>query len=97
MKKIPAAIMNNGLLAAAAFALDPKHREKGWGTAFDHITLHLASSEIGLLDKNDATLEDLLMRLTESDSHTLKLATQEALAWLAYARRFVTGGGEDDE
>ncbi|MCP5517942.1 MAG: type III-B CRISPR module-associated protein Cmr5 [Verrucomicrobiales bacterium] len=106
MRKIPAMIMANGLLAAIAFAIEQKKdrqtgqmepRSKGHCAIFDAIAGHLAADPIGVTPGvTDA--RSLIDHLVEADSQTLKLATDEALAWLSYARRFVSGGdGEGNE
>lgn len=87
LKKLPALIMSNGLLAAGAFAY-AQHDTTGWSTCFDHIAKHLADPDIGIAPGHD-TLDKLMDFLsTKADSQVLKLATEEALAWLSYARRF---------
>ncbi|CAN5360137.1 hypothetical protein BH23VER1_BH23VER1_27120 [soil metagenome] len=92
VKKIPAMIIGNGLLAAAAFAFENaqerNQENRGWAACFDHIARHLSSQEIGILKEAD-NVARLIEELTESDSQTLKLATAEAMEWLGYARRFV--------
>jgi len=89
IKKIPSMIMNHGFLATAAFGFDEKH--KAWKDAFTAIAHHVSDPEIALVpkDKNDA--DSLMTYLTgkEASSETLKLVTNEAMAWLNYARRFV--------
>jgi CRISPR/Cas system CMR-associated protein Cmr5 small subunit len=96
LKKLPALVMGNGLLAAGAFAYQQKP-DSGWRTCFDHIAKHLAHQDIGIVpqDKNDT--DKLMHFLSASDSQTLKLATEEALAWLSYARRFERKGDNHDE
>jgi CRISPR-associated protein Cmr5 len=103
IRKIPAMIMANGLLAAIAFAIEEKKnkqtgemepRSKGHRAIFDAIALHLASEDIEITPGvTDA--KSLIDHLANAESSTLKLATDEALAWLAYARRFVSGGAEE--
>ena len=103
MKKIPAMILSNGLLAAIAFAIEEKKnkqtgemepRSKGHRAIFDAIAEHLASTEIDITGGvGDA--KALIDYLAEDDSQTLKLATDEALAWLSYARRFISGGDSE--
>ncbi len=103
IRKIPAMVMANGLLAAIAFAIEEKKdkrtgemepRRKGHRAIFDEIALHLASAEINIaLGVSDA--KSLIDYLADGDSQTLKLATDETLAWLAYARRFISGGAEE--
>ncbi|MFO1498738.1 MAG: type III-B CRISPR module-associated protein Cmr5 [Verrucomicrobiota bacterium] len=87
LKKLPALVMGNGLLAAGAFAYAQKG-DSGWRTCFDHIAKHLAHADIGITPGYD-NLESLMDFLSaKSDSQVLKLATEETLAWLSYARRF---------
>jgi CRISPR/Cas system CMR-associated protein Cmr5 small subunit len=100
VKKLPALIMSNGLLAAGAFAY-AKGEGEGWYVCFDHLAAHLANSDVGVMPPNKRTLITLLDHLTkEADSATLKEATDEALAWLCYAKRFVkrgkSEGGDND-
>lgn len=99
MKKIPPMIMANGLLAAIAFAIEQKKdgsARPGHQAIFDAIAEHLASGEIAITP-GVSTAKQLLDKLAKEDSHTLKLATSEALAWLGYARRFLTGGDSEDD
>jgi CRISPR type III-B/RAMP module-associated protein Cmr5 len=139
VKKLPALIMSNGLLAAAAFAyqkqedeinrqrkaFERRHRRKpteqeehafednGFYTCFDYLLRHLQHPEIKLIPAKVEVrngggpklkqLDVLLSFLTGegANSQDLKLVTEEALAWLTYARRFIrkatdTNGGDDD-
>ena len=97
VKKLPALIMSNGLLAAGAFAY-AKGDGEGWYVCFDHIASHLAHSEIAVVPRDNKNLKSLMKHLSEeADSHALKMATEEALAWLAYAKRFVKKGPEEEE
>ena len=93
LKKLPALVMGNGLLAAGAFAY-AQRSDIGWRTCFDHIAKHLAHSEIGIAPGQD-DLDKLMVFLADkADSQVLKLATDEALAWLSYARRFEQSNGD---
>lgn len=89
VKKIPAAIMNSGLLSSLAYAMDEKN--KGWKCVFDGIAMHLSSSEIGFVDSDIATAEGLLEFLTagSTSSDKLREVSVEAMAWLDFARRLV--------
>jgi CRISPR/Cas system CMR-associated protein Cmr5 small subunit len=89
VKKLPALIMANGLLAAGAFAF-AKGEDEGWYVCFDHLAKHLADPQIDIVPLESSNLQTLLDHLSnKADSATLMLATEEALAWLGYARRFV--------
>ncbi|WCJ60671.1 type III-B CRISPR module-associated protein Cmr5 [Fontisphaera persica] len=99
LKKLPALIMNNGILAAGAFGY-AQNENSGWKSCFNNIAKHLAHKEIAIVPEDKSDLEKLMDYLSNSaDSNTLKLATEEALAWLSYARRFEksqNNGGDHD-
>ena len=100
VKKLPALIMTSGLLAAGAFAY-AKGEEDGWYVCFNHLAAHLAHKEVAVIPSDKRNLKSLLDFLTQdANSGILQEATNEALAWLSYARRFVKKGngegGEDD-
>lgn len=89
VKKLPALVMSNGLLAAGAFAY-AKGEGEGWYVCFDYMARHLANRDVGVVPPEINNLSKLLDYLSkEANSETLKLATDEALAWLTYAKRFV--------
>lgn len=86
VKKVPAAIINHGLLSALAYSRD----NESWEDLFNRLAkLHLSDRAIGLLDPAEASRDGLLQKLVNSDSQTLKLVTAETLAWMEYARRFI--------
>ncbi len=98
VKKLPALIMSNGLLAAGAFAYAQKE-ESGWRECFNHLAKHLAHDDIAVVPRDKNNLDALMDHLAKTaDSRTLKMATDEALAWLCYVKRFVRKpAGEEDE
>jgi CRISPR type III-B/RAMP module-associated protein Cmr5 len=104
VSKLPAMILANGLLAAAAFASEKKKDGKtpkrpDMKGAVDGTVLHLATPELGhtVLSRSKTT-EDLIRELSSSDSSQLQRATAEALAFLGYVKRFTTKeGGEEGQ
>lgn len=95
VKKLPALIMSNGLLAAGAFAY-AKGPGDGWYVCFDYLAKHLSHKDVGVVPQDKSDLKNLMDYLAkEADSATLKQATDEALAWLCYAKRFVKKGVEE--
>lgn len=88
IKKLPSLILNHGLLATAAYSYTEKI---GWQLTFDAIARHLADADIKILPKDTLNRQAMMTWLTgsEATSESLKLATAEAMAWLAFARRFV--------
>jgi len=96
IKKIPPLILNHGLLATCAYAFNEK--KKAWQVTFDKLAEHLADKEIALVPMDCRSHQQLMEFLTgpNATSETLKLATAEAMAWLDYARRFVSKDGHKD-
>lgn len=85
-KKIPAYIIESGLLGALAFAL-----EKGGGhlEVFEAVLEHLKSD--GINDptaRNAADPEAWFEELAKADVSQLRAATAETMAYLAFLRRF---------
>jgi len=79
---IPALILTNGLLAAAAFSCEEGNKARqGMKQAFNGIAGHL--QERGII-ATSSLIEDLSKR----DSLTLQRATAESLAFVAYLKRF---------
>ena len=83
VKDIPPIIMNNGLLPALAHA--HAHEKTGWKSVFKAAEKHLQDDDIKLLPKGADLLDYLI---TKADSQSLKLITNEILAWLEFLRRF---------
>lgn len=84
---IPALILSNGLLAAAAFCcevVNNQPKRPGMSAAFKGIAEHLSAR--GLI--TTATGQEMIRDLATKDSLTLQRATTEALAFLAYLKRF---------
>lgn len=90
IKKIPQLVLNHGLLATMAFAHDPKKAD--WGSVFDAIARHLADPDVRVVPETVTDRSSLIDHLTSKDatSEVLKLATAESMAWLQYARRFIS-------
>src|SRR6185436_5165404 len=71
LKKLPALVMSNGLMAAGAFAFSQRN-DSGWRTCFDHIAIHLSHPEIAIAPAQD-NLQKLMEFLSgKADSETLK-------------------------
>jgi hypothetical protein len=87
IKKVAPLVLNNGLLATAAYSFA---ESSGWPKVFDAIAQHLADPDIGIAPAWVKDRSSLMKFLTgaESTSETLKIATSETMAWLVYARRF---------
>jgi CRISPR/Cas system CMR-associated protein Cmr5 small subunit len=89
ISSIPALIIGNGLLAAAAFCCEEgKDARRGMRTAFDGIADHLRSRDLTNVTTGRALADDLASK----DSLTLQRATAEALAFLSYLKRYALKG-----
>lgn len=88
VSKLPSLILNNGLLTAAAFA-----DAEGGGENRGHLksamiatVKHLAKR--GIVSAGIEDVSSFISDLSGKDSLTLQRATSEALAYLAYLKRF---------
>lgn len=106
VSKLPAMIMQNGLLAATAFATEKsngKPKRKEMNNAMDAAAQHLKNPVHGL--PTLAGCEDagtLIHRLTRGHQDVkatpldLQRATSEVLAFLSYLKRFATKEATSD-
>ena len=86
VKKGPAYIMNNGLLATAAFARESKG---GYEDVFKAVIRHLKDPRVEKLPEKMEESSDALIRyLVKKDSSVLRDITMETMAYLNYLRRF---------
>lgn len=81
IKKIPAMLIQNGLMATLGMAQEPKN--EGFYEVLDYGTKHCKNQGIVQADKPD----ELYKELQEGDSALLRAVTREMMAWLSYARR----------
>ncbi len=88
VNKLPAMILANGLLAAAAFcdAEGGGENRKDMKAALAATAKHLAAR--GHLAAGTNSVRVMIDDLSKRDSHVLQRATAEALAFIAYLKRF---------
>lgn len=79
----PSLIINNGLLATLAFSID---KEKQHVRVANAVGYHL--HQLGVVVQSVPGAAGLRDALVKADSHKLRRATAEALAFLAYLKRF---------
>ncbi len=87
VKKLPAYIRTNGILAAAAFASEKK---SGYDGAFNAVIKHLYDRKIVMSNSLDEFLRELSSVSTTAEK--LRSVTSEAMAYLNYLRRFAKKG-----
>lgn len=96
VSKLPGMILTNGLLATFAFACEegktPRIKMKA---AADSLATHLAQRLPTLGAVSDGT--SLANKLADGDALTLQRATAEALAYLAYLKRYAPKKDNDRE
>ena len=83
VNKVPALVINNGLLAAAAFAYSKDH---GMQKVFEALTEYLKSE-----GKINASIIDALSA-ENVPAVKLQIVTDEALAYLSFLKRFAKKG-----
>lgn len=95
ISKLPALILNNGLLAAAAFTLDGGGENRAdMKRAFEIATKFLAQR--GLVKASLNNPRDLVHHLSNGTALDLQRITMETLAYLAYLKRFATKQRDED-
>ncbi|MGC8742509.1 MAG: type III-B CRISPR module-associated protein Cmr5 [Verrucomicrobiia bacterium] len=96
VNRIPALIVNNGLMATLAFATEKREKDEGMVFArekmkqiMDCVAAHLSDSKVGIDVLNGcANAENLLAKLVTVSFYDLQKATDEALQYLSYLKRF---------
>jgi CRISPR/Cas system CMR-associated protein Cmr5 small subunit len=91
VSKLPGMIVNNGFLAASAFASDGNR--DGLRDVMDAVADHLKGR--GLVGSTAGNCKDMIKDLAARSSADLQCATVEALAYLAFLKRFAAKGGEE--
>lgn len=92
-KKVPALIIECGLLGALAFALE---KGVGYKAVFEAVRTHLASADIAdptAMGTKDA--DEWFEKLAKAPASALRLATGETMAYLTYLRRFANQTEEE--
>lgn len=87
-KKVPAQIVQNGLLGALAFAIETG---AGYLDVFSAVCTHFRSPELASLGVAAANPQALFDILCCASSDTLRAATAETMEYLNYLRRFARG------
>jgi len=98
VNKLPALILTNGLLATISFCIS-----EGGGDNRSHMVRALQATarhlaDRGLIDAKNTELTNLVRDLSGRSSQHLQRATDEALAFIGYLRRFAKkdkNAGED--
>ncbi|MBR1835904.1 MAG: type III-B CRISPR module-associated protein Cmr5 [Kiritimatiellae bacterium] len=87
-KKVPAQIIQNGILGALAFAIET---QAGYLDVFNAVCVHLRSPELAALRISPSSPNALFDALSNASSDTLRAVTAETLEYLNYFRRFANG------
>ena len=91
VSKLPAMILQNGLLATIAFATDGSEARAKMEDALDSLAWHLADPRLGIACLSGATTAaGLSDRLCDAGATPLDLqrATAESLAFFAFLKRY---------
>lgn len=106
LPRYPGLIINNGLIATLAFAIEKSIGERNqWWHVSTAIAKHLQSLNIvknkqshGTENQPDTNADSLLKTLiNDADSLLLRRATDEAIAYLGYLKRFAKAHTETNE
>ncbi len=87
VKSAPVMILTNGLGQALAFIIS-KSKNKEYSILYDHLNQWLAGNVVWI--QNGDISNDLIERVIHEKSQGYRMATEEALAFLAWVKRFAT-------
>lgn len=87
VKSAPVMILTNGLGQTLAFAIS-KAKNKEYKLLYDHLNEWL--SENVIWSKNEDIDDSLIERVINEKAQGYRMATEEALAFLAWVKRFAT-------
>jgi CRISPR/Cas system CMR-associated protein Cmr5 small subunit len=99
VSKLPALILSNGLLAAAAFANEDEGKKRPkMAAVVTGLAEHLSNPTFGFESLRGCKKADSMIdSLTKADSIELQRATAEALAFVGYVKRFARKGDSNAE
>ncbi len=88
-KSAPVMILTNGLWQTLAFFISNKSKVK-YKLLYDHLDQWLSNSENVVWSPNEDIDNSLIERVIHENSQGYRMATEEALAFLAWVKRFAT-------
>lgn len=96
VRTFPMLVLTSGLLNAVAFAYEKgdvagsdKDGDKGWKLIYQH-TADWFENHTDILTVKNGKLLECLLNLSETDSHTIRVATNEVIALFTWLKRFVS-------
>ena len=87
VKSAPVMILTNGLGQALAFIIS-KSKSKEYRLLYDHLNKWLSGNVVWT--QSEDISNDLIERVIHEKSQGYRMATEEALAFLAWVKRFAT-------
>jgi len=93
-KSAPVMILTNGLGQTLAFIIS-KSKTKEYSLLYNHLTVWLSHNVVWT--QNDDISDDLIERVIHEKSQGYRMATEEALAFLAWVKRFATALAKEED
>jgi len=87
VKSVPVMILTNGLGQTLAFIVSKSETEE-YKLIYEHLSKWLSDNVVWT--KSDHISDDLIERVINEKSQGYRMATEEALAFLAWVKRFAT-------
>ena len=94
-KSAPVMILTNGLGQTLAYMISKSKEGNEYSTLFEHLDSWLSSNVVW--SGNTSGKGKLMERVIAEDSQGYRMATEEALAFLAWIKRFAGGAKESKE
>jgi len=93
-KSVPVMILTNGLGQTLAFIIS-KSKTKEYNLLYNHLSVWLSKNVVWT--QNDDISDDLIERVIHEKSQGYRKATEEALAFLAWVKRFATALEKEED
>lgn len=94
VKSAPVMILTNGLGQTLAFIIS-KSKTREYNLLYHHLTVWLSDNVVWT--QNEDISDNLIERVIHEKSQGYRMATEEALAFLAWVKRFATALAKEGE
>jgi CRISPR type III-B/RAMP module-associated protein Cmr5 len=96
VREFPMLVLTSGLLNAVAFAYEKggiannSNGEQGWVHVYNNVADWFENQNRGILNVQNGNLLETILAVPVTDSHTIRVASNEVIALFTWLKRFVS-------
>ena len=96
VREFPMLVLTSGLLNAVAFAYEKGgiannyDGEQGWVHVYKNVADWFENQNKGIINVQNGNLLETILAIPETDSHTIRVASNEVIALFTWLKRFVS-------